>query len=559
MPDLTCYRLRRAGPGPVQEFDDAIAPDKLESTTRTGPIQIEGATAKLYVVPSAPHDPEWAKLLRAGFGEDIVIPPVGGAAAVMIVRVLHEGNVEHLAFSFGQGRYLLRNDAYERGFGLKTALNVTFEGDTGDEEIDPARLRSVDAKRIGQNVLRTRHQVAEADSLEGLDVDARRELLRGVTGIPVDQEVWGSRIMGSDALGVFLPGGFPDIGSLCERILAAYFRTDYQVRFAFVDDLKAITDPLLRTFLEEELLGMLLAAETEAIDLAPPELVDWERTSRFQYHSESRKNILRRELRLTDYLGSLSEDKLEGLTREKLRSNEIRAVGADGLTVDAWPVWRCLYGEVELEGKTYILDDGDFFEISETLLGPLDADLESITEFSGTLPDWVDKRPEDEYNLEAASSNPHYLLLDRRSIRITRQTSAIEICDVLTDTRSWIHVKKRTDGSKALSHLFWQGFVSGTLLLGEVSFRKKALEKIKLAEKERAEAENDASYVGRFQIIDEGSVTAADHEVVFAILGKWGDDGLLGLPFFSKLTLRETVNELLGRGLRVSVKMVQAA
>lgn len=558
MPDLTCYRLRSGETEPVHDFDEGIDPQKLEGTTQWGPVQIEGGAAKLYVQRSSPHDPEWAKLLRAGFGDELLVPAVGSAAAVLIVRIAYGGRDEFLALAFGQGRYLLRSDAYERGFGLKTALNVIFEGDTGDEEIDPARLRSVDAKRVGQNVLRSRHQVAEADSLEALDVDARRELLRGVTGIPVDQEAWGTRITGTDAVVVMLHGGFEGIGLLCQRILDAYGETHYQARFGFVDDLKAITDPVLRTYLEEQLVTMLMNGETDTVDLAPPEVIDWERTARFQYHSESRKSLLRRDLNIGEYLASLGPKKQAALTRERLRSSEIRAVGTDGATVDAWSVWRCLYGEVVWEGATYVLDDGDFFEISDTLLGPLDADLAAIAAYSGELPDWADKKHEDEYNQEAARSTPSYLLLDRRPIRITRQTSAIEICDLLSDSRSWIHVKRKSDGSKSLSHLFWQGFVSGTLLLGEVSFREKALEAIVKAEEERADAENDHSFVGRFQVIDKSSVTAADHEIVFAILGDWDEDGLLGLPFFSKLTLREAINGLRERGLRVSVKMVPA-
>lgn len=559
MPDLTCYRLKDQGSGSVDDIDAALDPDRLEDVDIWGPTQIGSATGKLWVARSSPHDPEWARLLREGFGEDLSIPSVGGASAVLIIQTPRDAGAERLAFTFGQGRFLLRRDAYERGFGLKVALNVTFEGDTGEDDIDPDRLRSVDSKRVGQNILRARHQVAEAGSLEALDIDSRRELLRGVTGIPIDQETWGSRITGADAVGVLLRGGFSELEALCQRVLDAYERTDYQVRFEFVDDLKAVTDPVLLTLLEEEVLGMVVGGGNEGLDLAPPEVIDWGRVSEFQYHSESRKGLRRRELRLVDYLGSLSEQQRGSLSRDGLRRNVIKALSHDGQTVETWSVWSCLFGEVSYEGRTYVLDDGEFFEISDSILGSLDEDLSQVPEFTGTMPDWEGRVTEAEYNARAAESDPGYLLLDKRTVRMARQTSAVEICDLLSDGRSWIHVKRRTDGSKGLSHLFWQGFVSATLLLAEINFRKAALEKITIAERERADREDDHSFIGRFQIVDEGTVSASDHEVVFAILGDWGSDGLLGLPFFSKLTLRETVSGLRERGLRVSVKMVPAA
>jgi uncharacterized protein (TIGR04141 family) len=216
MAELTCYKLRTPPAGPVDGFDTAIEEKKIGGLQTFGPVEVGSATAKLYLAGGFQHEPTWGSLLRAGFGDDISVPKVAGASAVVVVRFEREKKRHFLAFTFGYGFTLLRADAYERGFGLKTSLNVVFEGDDGTDAINPARLRSVDAKRVGPSVLRSRHQVPDSTSLEELDIDVRRDVLGGVTGTPQDRDTWGSRISGKDALHLSMAFEF----SALERILS---------------------------------------------------------------------------------------------------------------------------------------------------------------------------------------------------------------------------------------------------------------------------------------------------------------------------------------------------
>jgi uncharacterized protein (TIGR04141 family) len=535
----------------------AIDEKKLASTQSYGPIPLEAGEATLFVGASGVHPPEWAGWLIEGFGDDVEIPPVGGASAVVIVRVERAGKDCFLAFTFGQGRSLLRPDAFERGFGLRTALNIVFEGDDGSEDIDPARLRSIDAKRVGQHILRSRHQVSDVASLEGLDVDSRRDLLRGVTGVPQDEKVWGGRVTGADPLIFSFTTTMSSIDEVCRLILDANESVDYQVRFKFIDEARMVTDPVLRAVLEEEVLGALRGGELSDLGLAPPDLIDWERVSRFQYHSETRTKQFRHELRLEDYIGSLKADQVAVLDRDKLRSYRIRAVDSDGHVVPPdWSVWACLYGEVNYNSKTYLLEGGDFYEVSKDFLDALEGALSAIAVCDKSLPAWTLGSTEEDYNRAAADSSSAYLLLDRKTVKVTRQTTAIEMCDVLTSDACWIHVKKRSDGSRGLGHLFWQGFVSAELLLSDPVYRRKAIEKIRAAAEERATRDGDPTFPARFAIVKEESVSAADQEVVFAIIGKWNGKGLETLPFFSKIALREMASELDLRGVKVSIKLI---
>lgn len=560
MADLSCYKLRSPPVGPVRDFDDAVDEKKLTSLRQVGPTQIGAATAKLYISEGFPHEPRWGPFLRSGFGEDVSIPKVSGASAVLVVRIERGNDPYFLAFTFGYGFTLLRPNAYERGFGLKTSLNVVFEGDDGIDAIDPARLRSVDAKRVGATVLRSRHQVNDAGSLEELDIDLRRDLLNGVTGTPVDRDTWGGRITGKDALHLGLDINFHELERVCNEIAEAHERDDYQVRFSFVDDLQLETDPVVRARLEEEILGLLQAELVDDLALGPPDLVEWEQVSGFRYHADRERKapVVRRELDLAEYIAALKKSNLfDSLTVERLKNYEIRSVDATGETIDRWSAWRCLFGELTINGKAYVLDDGDFYVVSPDYLSSLDGDLASVPESTKSLPDWVFGTKEKDYNELAAHSSPNLLLMDRRLVKVAVHTTHVEVCDILSDDGCFIHVKRKTDGSSSLSHLFAQGFVSADLLVGPAEYRKEALKMIRKAEKDRAKKEGDDSFIGRFESFSETHVDAAKCEVVFAMLGKWSG-GLETLPFFSKVMLRQIIDDLKRRNVKVSVKLVPA-
>ena len=559
MADLTCYKLRTPPDGPVSDFDLAIDEKKLAGLQMVGPVEIGNTTAKLFLTGGFPHEPNWGSVIRTGFGDDVNIPKVAGASAVVVVRFEHGGTKHFLAFTFGYGFTLLRSDSYERGFGLKTSLNVVFEGDDGTDAINPARLRSVDAKRVGPSVLRSRHQVADSTSLEELDIDVRRDVLGGVTGTPQDQAKWGSRITGKDALHLSMAGDFSDLGTICERIISAYGTDDYRVRFSFVDDMQLEKDPVLRAQLEEEILGFLQGEQIESLGLAPPEMIEWDRVAEFRYHADKPKNPLkRRELRLNEYISALKLANLfNTLTVEKLKGYEIKSVDGSGMPVDRWTAWHCLHGEIEVGGKTYVLDDGDFYSVSADYLASLEEGLGQIEDCAVVLPDWITGSWEKDYNELAASSSPNYLLLDRRTVKVARHTTQVEICDLLTNGGVMIHVKRKSDGSSSLSHLFAQGFVAGDLLVAnDPAFRKAAFDMIGKAGKERRKVDPGFDPAD-FKTFTTTKIDPAKHEVAFAILGDW-KGGLETLPFFSKVMLRQIADDLARRNLKVTVKLVAA-
>jgi uncharacterized protein (TIGR04141 family) len=98
--------------------------------------------------------------------------------------------------------------------------------------------------------------------------------------------------------------------------------------------------------------------------------------------------------------------------------------------------------------------------------------------------------------------------------------------------------------------------VSADLAIGDSEFRKIALERIVAEEKARSEAEGDDSFLGRFRPFTNEAAVPGDCEVVFAIRFDADGPAVESLPFFSKVTLRNMVDELQRRGFKTSIKAI---
>ena len=136
--------------------------------------------------------------------------------------------------------------------------------------------------------------------------------------------------------------------------------------------------------------------------------------------------------------------------------------------------------------------------------------------------------------------------MDRKTVKSVGRTP-IEFCDLLTTTKTKIHVKKGFTSSE-LSHLFQQGMVSAELLSGDHVFRvgvRKELEKV------------DPLHV---KLVPETSPNTKDYEVVFAIVDKREIAGWpKTLPFFSQVTLRNCHKYLTSLGYRVGLTRIGIA
>lgn len=181
MPALSCYRIRsQVGGNSVAEFDDVVDIAGRPVTVH-GPVAGPGFRAQIYLMANTARTVSWA-----GFLEEAVtslrIGRSSSPSALVVVEAKPErqrGNPLWFAFAFGvSGRFLLRSDAYERGYGLRTALNVLYPRSAADA----ARLRAVDAKRRGATMMRARYQVSDPSEFEVFDINRLRDVVNKATG-----------------------------------------------------------------------------------------------------------------------------------------------------------------------------------------------------------------------------------------------------------------------------------------------------------------------------------------------------------------------------------------
>src|SRR5258708_21447757 len=542
MPAFTCYKLHTTIGGQAAELDDFVDFENQHPDV-FGPEETDDFIAKLYVSIGIQHPTGWGSFVRSGFA-DMPDLPFGASVGAAIILKLKPEN-QSFAFTFGgTGRFLLKQEAWERGYGLLAALNLIYPrsgaGGTG-------RLVAVDAKRRAGDVIRSRRQASRALIFEAFEVDKIRDMVGGATGKPEDAS-WGRRITGADALHFEAERDFTSLGKLCRDLAAAHDRDDYRDRFAWLDAIRPIHDPATLADLDGHMLERLRSGDITDLDLTPPEIIDWSAVAGFRYHFDAYKKFNRPELRLQDYLRGLwgAEDDPSIVDVDYLRRRYVRAINAANREIYKWSIWRCLSGEFAIGDTIYVIDEGEIFAVASDFLEDLEKFISGIPVLTDVA--WPKATPstdEADFNKAATTSLSPAILMDKQTIRCRTQTTPIEVCDVLTANHRLVHVKRHL-GSRDLSHLFSQGFVSARLLQEDLVFRNATSQKI-------TELGGDVS----FAFFDVSPLPTSEFEIVYVILARWrGRTFAKALPFFSKVNLERTVRELINRGFKVALSQV---
>lgn len=544
MPGLACYWLKRPSTGAMEPLDSFVDPDREGDIEALGPVTGDRYRAKLFLAESPPHEPPWSQLLRSGFGEGVRTPPVSGSAALLVMEIQRQEAIHYLAFAFGfGGRHLLRSGSWQRGYGLRTALNLIYPREA--TQADPGRLIGVEAKTRARQTMRSQRQASRATTFEEFEVDRFRDVIGAASGRPADTETWGTRVTGADAIYLNPNVTFDQLPTLCRRLLDSHDQTDYKDQFDWLDDLQPVADRDRIASLESRVLDDLINKNIGHLDLCPPEIVDWTNVARFRFHYDRRD--VHPDLRLVDYLQGLdAQGLLGGLTIDFLKGRHIFALDQDGRTVQKWPVWRCLIGEFETDQGAVVLDEGDFVDVSRTYLDRLNGYINRIPEPTVRLPIADGAMSETEYNLSVSQTVSGCLQMHSKTVFSPGRATPVEICDILTVDREFVHIKRHL-GSSDLSHLFAQGLVSAALLHDDPTTRDLMRRAI-----QEASGSNPA-----FEFIDADTIRPSDFLVVYGVIANWRGRSLAAaLPFFSKVNLRTHVTELSRRGYGVAFTQI---
>lgn len=528
---LTFYLMRDE----VLEFDAALAADKPTDAVELN--DSSGVDGRFYRARPRPKTPGWVSFVQPILAEELGNMRSSSASGLLLIR--SSGRI--FALTFGYGRSLLDLSKIEYQFGLRVALN----------RIDPSQIRSLDTKTFEDMVVTTNTQVSKSAELPTFRVDVSTDILRAATGEPSDK-AFAKRLSGADALVMNLQADPADLPDLCDKLLDAFGDDKYKSDFAWIDQLGLVRDIDLLHTLNEHLVEDLAGGAPATTHLACPESISWEDIDSFKIGGTRNREY--DDLDIDAYLAQLGDDRPE-ITLSNLRTRRVSVRFARAEKFDQrWTLYQCLVSEQRKDGTLYVLIEGRWFAISDSLVAEVDSFVSGLSTPRATFIPAAQGEAEKDYNVRLADSSPGALLtLDARIKRPGGAASGIELCDVLTDQGEFIHVKRKTR-STTLSHLFAQGSVSAATFLGDGHFRDEIRDLI------NAEVADDSKAVWLDLIPDSSNpVDRSQYCVTYAVVANSARDGVDWLPFFSKLNLMQHGRQLRNLGFDVAVARVPVA
>jgi uncharacterized protein (TIGR04141 family) len=525
----------------LTDADPAIAKPETEVAV------VEDSTPmRLFVAETDPEQPPWAGLIESLAAEQVVIAQrPTSSAAILVGTADAEGRGRVVAFSFGAGgRFLFHRRHIVRGFGLRTCLNACFPDSAPRESL--SRLRSVDSRTFIDVPLTTRRLASRRVGFDAFGMNVDRDLLRGAQGRPYDVGKWGTNIRGSDSLQITVSDD-ASLSDVAQDVVALHDAIDYQTHFRFIDDITVVAD-------EQTVRELEAAAAVEAqalqLDLVGPEGTNFDEVAYYRITGDTRSNK-RATLNLKDY-----RDRHGGhdpITLERLRSERVRAFDSNAVELANDAVLDCLTGQVEHDGKTFVLSEGMFYEVSRDYLRDLNRFIDNRLGTYSALPNGRRTDTEPDY-LVRVGAMADALLVHPATVAVERRTEGVEPCDLCMRDGALVYVKKK-EGSAKLSHLLNQGAVAADLIQNNDEFRTAV--RALILEREDARCAADAAFARGF--VDRFNSWPQDGwGVVYAIVGRWRSGPLSkSIPFFTKVALRQHAEEL--HRLRVGVAIARVA
>jgi uncharacterized protein (TIGR04141 family) len=485
-------------------------------------IEIDGV-GTFYVEESHVRRPNWVRDFFGSALDGKFKLLNASSKGVLLTRIDVGGEQRIFAVVFGHGRYLLKDGVIEDRFGLKVVLNTVV----------PTSLRSIDKLTLGSVPKQSREQISRAGAAANFGIDIEEDLLSAVTGSSKDPRL-GKTISGKDALSVSVKVNAPEIHGFLQVCFDRYKAEDYKADFDWIDQIKDLRDRRTIGKLDTILIQRLKDRLLDKIWMAPPDILDWVDVKGFRYAKRKLAKI-RLDLNVNEFLTEMGNVDIDLNT---LTNTSVFAISTTTADVSAnWTAYRCIYAELEYDEKIFVLHNGKWYEVAKSFTDEVIKAFNETADSKIELPDYAHD-DEGAYNkaLPALIASSH--CMDCNFIMHGGGHNKIEFCDLLTADKRLIHVKGYS-GSQQLSHLFSQGVVAGELFVQDASFRQKLNDKLPAAHKL-------ANVITR--------PNPSEYEIVFAIISK--SKNPLDIPFFSKVSLRNTRRRLEGYGYRVAKKKI---
>ena len=513
----------------VHEFKNCLkSADSLSSSKLKARFGLDGT---IYYCDSSKKFPRWKSYLDELSEETIDITENASNKAVMLLCVRDR----IMAVVFGYGRSFLKEECLERNFGLKVALNT----------IDPNKMRSINAATIEDMVVTTQRQASYSTTQDEFGLNVTNDIMKGLTGEPYDP-IYGNHISGKDSLVVSVHMEMTDLKEQLELYYDAYSGSRYkEIGFEWVDNVAEIRDSVQSEALDFELSTAIEKREVDHLHIAPPETTNWDRIIGFCYSGIGKKldeaESYNLDLDLTEYI-----EKIKAGTNilSKLHRDKLYAMNSDGTPFVICSIYAALVFQIKYDEKNYILCSGTWYYVESSFFNQVNSFINAKIPLSNVnLPDCPSDKDEGAYNEMVAESNPDFCLMDRKLIAVENGPKKIEACDIFTRDKKLIHVKNKGQSAQ-LSHLFSQGKVAAECFVSDLNFRKQVSD---------IAVQKFGSEVFDYNQKPQSS----EFEIVYAIIDTKSSSLEAKLPFFSKVNLMITAQELDRMHFKFSVCCVQ--
>ena len=470
-------------------------------------------------------------------------------AAVLFLEIADRQTKRTFALSFGTGHHSLEADSFERNFGLRVVLNAVAR----------SNLRSVDVATLDATTFQKRIQASRDADLQGFGIDVDRDLMRLAAGSPKDGS-FARSLAGKDALTLATKTSPADVPEKCKTALTLYQAADYKADFGFID----FVSPVKQKKLLDELDALAFAELQEVVKgnasdlhIALPDILSPDEGIEIGFYGIGLKSGSKQtysQVSIEDYVAELQAGNIGDIAdMATLRaSHEIRVVAdGEGDKRRKRKVYDCFVYEVEHNGSVYVLYAGDWYAVDKAFHQSVE---DRFSVLVSRHPFVASTTQTNERNFIAELDGKANLLnLDQVKLSPTGATNAnLEPCDFLSTHKQFIHLK---DGhsSAPISHLWNQGVVAAEAFVSDEKFRvdlRKAVKK----------RQTQAKKTGFELLVPDGrsKPTPADYTVVYGIMREpYKKSGTLGLPFFSKVSLRAVADRIKLMGYAVEVHLIE--
>lgn len=513
--NLSIYLIKEE----IVEFDDIVENASVLHQYDDNNIAYHGY--------SLVKEPDWLNQFFGLHNENL---KTANARVVFIKKVLVGENLTRIfAITFGYGKNLLKEGVCEEQFGLKIVLNTIARN----------QIRKISKTDIGKNYKQSQEQMPKASDISDFGFDIDRDLIKYVTGKSEDEIFDKSIISGGDIFNLVIDKDVNNIEEFLRYCYSKYILTTYKENFEWLDNIKLVRDKLLIERLNNQVVSSLNARDFSRVWLAIPEIITWENVKCVYIAGQKDRKAEYNDIENDVFIESFPDGHISDF--EKIRQKIIFVKSTEDRNHDIakWSAAKCIVGSIDLEGKVYAINGGNWYHINNDFATEINNAYESLPLSSLDFVDCPHQYNEDQYNQLLVNNLANSHLIHKYNIPIGGGAgNTIEPCDVMLDN-IFIHVKNN-GGSSYLSHLFNQA-TNSCHALKDNMFRVKFNNKLR---------ENNILN------LLEDDFDASRYTIILGIINKYSEERPR-IPFFSKVSIKYASQTIKNLGYNLEIKNIK--